>query len=358
MSAPVYDLGAMVESLRRLVEAESHSSDPKGLARCASVIDDLARELLGSGLRRDGETLVWRRPGDRPALLVCHYDTVWPPGTLDRLPWSLDDGVARGPGVFDMKGGIVQALHAIAGSTGPVTLLLTADEEIGSPRSRSVIEQEARGCSAALILEPAAENGGVKVARKGVAHWRVQLKGRAAHAGLEPEKGINAAVELAHQIGAVGRLTDADAGTSVTVTRLGGGSAENVVPEEAWFEVDARMWTLEEARRLEREMQELECRVPGAAVSVTGGLNRGPLERSASQGLYERLLALGFDLPAAEVGGGSDGSFTAAAGIPTLDGLGAAGGGAHARDEHVLVDEMPVRAEMVARLIDDLATDG
>lgn len=355
MSDPGFDLAGMLEALRRLVEAESFSNDPEGLARCAAVLDDLAQDLLGSGLERDGDILLWRRPGQRPVLALGHYDTVWPTGTLDGFPFTLEDGVARGPGAFDMKAGIVQALYAIAASETPVTLLLTADEELGSLRSRAAIEAEAADARAALVFEPAAEGGAIKIARKGVAHWRVDVKGRASHAGLEPEKGINAAVELAHQVEAVGRLADAEAETTVTVTLLSAGTADNVVPESGWLEVDARMWTLEEADRLDRAMTDLQSVLPGAVVGVTGGLNRGPLERASSEPLYQRLRALGYDVAAAAVGGGSDGSYTAAIGVPTLDGLGAVGGGAHARDEHVLVDEMPGRAEMVARLIDDLA---
>jgi len=347
----------MLEALRRLVEAESFSSDPGGLERCALVLRDLIREVLGSPPELIGRVLRWERPGDRPVLVLCHYDTVWPTGTLARFPFDVRDGVARGPGVFDMKAGIVQALHAIRASKAPVTLLLTHDEERGSSESQEAIEREALASRAALVLEPAADGGAVKLARKGVAHWKVEVKGRAAHAGLEPQKGVNAAIELARQVERIATLGDPEAGTTVTVTMLGAGSAENVVPEEAWCRVDARMWTREEAERLERAFAGLEPLSEGAHLSVAGGLNRGPLEREASLGLYERLRGLGYDLPAAEVGGGSDGNFTAALGVPTLDGLGAVGGGAHARDEHVLVDEMPRRAEMVSRLIDDVAED-
>lgn len=348
----------MLAPLRRLVEAESFSSDPGGLERCALVIRELCREILGSPPEMRGRVLRWERPGERPVLILCHYDTVWPTDTIAHFPFEVRDGVARGPGVFDMKAGIVQGLYAIRDSTGPVTLLLTHDEERGSLESQEGIEREALGCRAALVLEPAAAGGAVKLARKGVAHWKVEVKGRASHAGLEPEKGVNAALELARQVERIATLGDPEVGTTVTVTMLGAGSAENVVPEEAWCRVDARMWTQEEAERLERAFALLEPLTEGAHLTVAGGLNRGPLERAASRELYDRLRALGYDLPAAEVGGGSDGNFTAAMGVPTLDGLGAVGGGAHARDEHVVVDEMPRRAEMVARLIDDLTRDG
>src|ERR671919_218079 len=312
------DRAEMVEALRLLVEAESCSTDPDGLERCAGVIDDLCRTVLGTGTTAAGAHQVWRRNGDRPVLLLCHFDTVWPPGTLAAFPFEVDDRVARGPGTFDMKAGIVQCVEALRQvPDGPVTVLFTADEEIGSPKSRPLIEDEAR------------------VAR-----------------------AVNAAVELARQVEGIGGLADPTAGTTVTVTMLGGGTAANVVPESAWCTVDVRMWTDEEADRVDAAMAALRPSLDGAGLRVTGGVNRGPLEREASEGLYRRLVALGYDVGAAEVGGASDGNLTAALGVPTLDGLGAVGAGAHARDEHVMIDEMAPRAEMVARLVADLLADG
>src|SRR5919108_6288923 len=348
----------MVEALRLLVEAESFSSDPEGVERCAGVIDELCRDVLGTGTSPAGPHRVWRRDGDRPVLLLCHFDTVWPPGTLGAFPFEVDDGMARGPGTFDMKAGIVQCVEALRQiPDGPVTVLFTADEEIGSPTSRPLIEDEARGARAVLVLEPAAATA-VKVARKGTGTYRVHVTGRAAHAGLAPDEGINAAVELARQVEAIGALADPGAGTTVTVTKLGGGSAANVVPESAWCTVDVRMWTDEEVERVETALRGLRPSLDGAGIAVTGGLNRGPLEREASEGLYRRLVALGYDVGAADVGGASDGNLTAALGVPTLDGLGAVGAGAHARGEHVLIEEMAPRAEMVARLVADLLSDG
>jgi glutamate carboxypeptidase len=354
----VADLDEMVDQLRRLVETESFSGDADGIAACAEVIDDLCRDLLGSGPDPTGAHRVWRRPGGRPVLVLCHFDTVWPRGTLTEFPFSVEDGVARGPGAFDMKAGIVQCLHALRRvPDGPVTVLFTGDEEIGSPTSRALIEDEARGARAVLVLEPAA-GPNVKVARKGVAQWRIEVHGRAAHAGLAPESGVNAAVELAEQIRGLEDLSRPQEGTTVTVTMVGGGSAGNVVPERAWCAVDVRMWSEEEAVRLAEAFAALAPVLPEARLEVTGGLNRGPLEREAAEGLYQRLRSLGYDVGAAAVGGASDGNLTAALGVPTLDGLGPVGGGAHARDEHVLVDEMPRRAEMVARLVADLLSDG
>lgn len=358
MRGPGFDRSAMVDALRRLVEAESFSSDPVGLEACAAVLAGLCAEVTGREPERAGRCLVWRRPGERPVLVLGHYDTVWPPGTLAELPFTVEDGVARGPGVFDMKAGIVQGVFAAGATHGPLTLLLTADEEVGSPASRSLVEREARGARAALVLEPSGEGGALKVARKGVAHWAVRVRGRAAHAGLEPEKGVSAIDELSRQMDAIRALARPEAGTTVTITMVGGGSAENVVPESAWCRVDARTWTREEMERLEAAMRSLRPHRSGAELTVVGGRNRLPLERASSEPLYRRLRALGYDPGAVEAGGGSDGNFTAALGVPTLDGLGAVGGGAHARDEHVIVDEMPRRAEMLARLIEDLVHHG
>ena len=348
----------MVDALQTLIEAESYSADPQGIQACGRAIDGLCRDLLGQPPEPAGAHRVWRRPGDRPVLLLCHFDTVWPPGTLSDFPFRVEDGVARGPGVFDMKAGIVQCLWALRSvREAPVTALFTADEEIGSPTSRPLIEEHARGARAALVLEPASGSS-VKVARKGVAQWRIDVTGRAAHAGLEPQRGVNAAVELAHQIVRLQQLARPGDGTTLTVTTMSAGTASNVVPESAWCTIDARMWSMEEAGRLERELAALRAEASGARISVTGGMGRAPLERRAAQVLYERLIGLGFTVGAAEVGGASDGNLTAALGTPTLDGLGAVGGGAHARDEHVVVAEMPRRAEMVARLVEDLASDG
>jgi glutamate carboxypeptidase len=348
----------MAEALGRLVEAESFSGDPGGLARCAQVIDELCRDVLGAGTEPDGAHLVWRRDGHHPVLLLCHYDTVWPPGTLSEFPFSVEDGVARGPGAFDMKAGIVQCLEALRRAPhGPITVLFTADEEIGSPTSRTLIEEEARRSRAVLVMEPAAGSK-VKVARKGVGQWRIDVLGRAAHAGLAPEEGVNAAVELAEQIRRIEDLARPDQGTTVTVTMLGGGSAGNVVPERAWCTIDVRMWTDEEALRLSRAFADLRPVLAEAELEISGAVNRGPFERQAAAPLYRRLRALGYDVGEAAVGGASDGNLTAALGVPTLDGLGPVGGGAHARSEHVLVDEMPRRAEMVARLVEDLISDG
>jgi glutamate carboxypeptidase len=303
-------------------------------------------------------------------LVLAHHDTVWPLGSLDTHPFSVADGVLRGPGCFDMKAGLVLALHALAVLRSPardvpggVTLLVTADEELGSPSSRSLIQAEAAGCRAALVLEASAEGGALKTARKGVSLYRVRAVGRAAHAGLEPERGVNATVELAHQVLAVAGLGDPSLGTTVTPTALSSGTVSNTVPATGMFSVDARMWDTSEQARVHAAMSSLLPAVPDAVLQVSGGPNRPPMPASSSAGLFSLAssLAAVLGLPpleSAAVGGGSDGNFTAGVGTPTLDGLGAVGGGAHADHEYVLVDALPGRAALLAALIDDLLAEG
>jgi glutamate carboxypeptidase len=302
-------------------------------------------------------------------LVLAHHDTVWPLGSLGTHPFSVGDGVLRGPGCFDMKAGLVLALHALAelGSAsqwgpGGVTLLVTGDEELGSPTSRGLIEAEAAGCRAALVLEASADGGALKTARKGVSLYEVRAVGRAAHAGLEPERGVNATTELAHQVLAVAGLADAALGTTVTPTALSSGTVSNTVPAAGAFSVDVRMWDAAEQARVHAAMSSLLPVVPDAVLQVTGGPNRPPLAASSSQVLFKLASAVAAELglpplTCAEVGGASDGNYTAGVGTPTLDGLGAVGGGAHADHEHVLVDSLPGRAALLAALIDALLTE-
>jgi len=354
---------AMVEALGELVASESPSADVGALRRCADVTADLARRLLGfeaDRLERGGRPhLRWSRGAPR-VLLLGHFDTVWPAGSVAARPFAVRDGVATGPGAFDMKAGIVQGLFALAALGAPdgVALLLTSDEEIGAPTSRGLIEESARGLDAVLLLEPSAD-GALKVARKGSARYDVAVRGRAAHAGLEPERGVNALVELAAHVLGVAALADPAAGTTVTPAVAAAGTTTNTVPAAAHFSVDARAWTTGELERVDGAVRGLAPIAAGAALEVAGGIDRPPLERSASTVLFARAqahaAALGLDpLEGAEVGGGSDGNLTAALGVPTLDGLGAVGGGAHAEDEHVVVDRMPERAALVAALVAEL----
>ncbi|MGH2795666.1 MAG: M20 family metallopeptidase, partial [Actinomycetota bacterium] len=359
---------SMVEHLRAVVEAESPSKDLEATARCAKTIAGIGEELLGAApelVTVDGRGhLLWRFGERTRVLLIGHMDTVWPAGTIARWPFHLDGDRATGPGAFDMKSGIVQTLHALAtlADRDGVTMLLTSDEEIGSPSSSALIVELASGAEAALVLEPA-EGGALKTGRKGVTMYTIEIGGRAAHAGLEPERGANALVEAAHQILALVAMADADAGTTMTPTIAHSGTATNVVPATARIEVDVRALTIAEQDRVHEQMQRLTPRVDGTTIRVDGVPNRPPMEISSSADLFARAAAiaerLGIGpLRGVTVGGASDGNFTAAAGCPTLDGLGGVGAGAHAEGEHVLISEMAPRAALLASLIEELLDGG
>ena len=304
-------------------------------------------------------------PPDAPHVLVIgHLDTVWPVGTLQRMPFRLTaEGAAHGPGVFDMKSGIaclVEALRAITTQNlltkRPVTVLLTCDEEIGSTTSRGLVEEAARHAAAALVLEPPIPGGIVKTGRKGVGVFKLRALGRAAHAGLDPSKGVNALVELAHQTLRLAALNDYERGTTVNVGVVQGGTTSNVVPAEAAAKIDVRFWTPEDGAYLEQAMRQLTPVLPGAQLEIGGGINRPPMPRSPQNvALFEQARALaaelGFELQDGVVGGGSDGNFTAALGVPTLDGLGVDGAGAHADHEHIIVSDIPRRTALLTRLL-------
>ena len=288
----------------------------------------------------------------RPALVLCHYDTVWPVGALATHPFRVEEGRAYGPGIFDMQTSLALVEFGLRAVRDlglrlprPVVVLVTSDEEIGSTTSRALIEEEALRAAYVLVLESPLAGGVLKTARKGTGTFHIAAFGRAAHAGVEPEKGVNAIEELAHQVLAVHRLARPDAGTTVSVGTIAGGSVSNVIPAHAEAAVDVRAWTQAEAERIDRALHGLTPVLPGARVEVTGGWNRPPLERSATQALFERVRTIGFslglDLQEGSTGGGSDGNFTGALGVPTLDGLGVPGAGAHADHEHILVDEIP-----------------
>jgi glutamate carboxypeptidase len=348
--------------LADLVGCESPSSEPDALAQCAQLLGEIGAEVFGRPARmialNDHPCVLWRGTAPSQVLILGHFDTVWPLGTLVEWPYTVNDGIASGPGVFDMKAGIVQAMAAVGllDDNDGVTLLLTSDEEIGSAASRELIETEARHAAAVLVCEPSADGGAVKIARKGIGSYRLDIRGRAAHAGLEPHLGINAGVEMAHQVLALAGLADPAQETTVTPTVLAAATTANTVPEHATAVVDTRAWTTAELERVGREIRQLMPRLPGATVEVSGGINRHPLEESAATA----LLALTQDA-AADIGlappegvrsaGGSDGNLTAALGVPTLDGLGAVGGHPHARSEHADVRAMPARAALLAALI-------
>jgi len=303
----------------------------------------------------------------KPLLLLGHLDTVYEAGMLHHMPCRIASGRMYGPGVFDMKAGILQMLLAIGvlrDISGrlprPITILLNSDEEIGSPVSRSVTEKLALRSDAVLVLEPAAGAGGAcKTARKGVGSYRVRVTGISAHAGLDFEKGASAINELARQLLKITEFVDREAGTTVNAGIIRGGTRTNVVAAEAQADIDIRVTSQKEADRLERDFQKLRAVDRRCKVEVSGGLNRAPFERTAGvEKLYLKAKGvaaeLGIDLEETAVGGGSDGNFTAALGVPTLDGLGAVGEGAHASHESVVLEEIPRRAALLARLIESV----
>jgi glutamate carboxypeptidase len=357
------DLARMVSRLSALVAVESPSGDGPGLEACAALLDNWFAAALGRpGIRPSTALphLLWQGR-DGGVLLLGHFDTVWPLGTLASWPFAVQDGVARGPGVFDMKAGIVQMLSAVGKVTdqGAVSVLLTCDEETGSEDSRPLIEQEARRASAVLVCEPSADGAAVKVARKGVAGYRITVTGRAAHAGLEPELGVNATIEVARQLLRLDDVANPAAGTTVTPTLLTGGTTSNSVPESASVTVDVRGWTRDELDRVDAALRALTPLTQGASLLVEGGVNRYPLEPELAMPLLAAVQSAAADLglPVPEgvrSGGGSDGNLTSAMGTPTLDGLGAVGGHPHARSEWVDVTAMTRQADLLAGLIDRL----
>jgi glutamate carboxypeptidase len=346
-----------LDILRELVELESPTGDTSELR------ERMAYELeaLGGTPAREGEHLRADFPGDgAPLVLLGHLDTVWPGGTLATMPWRVEGDRAYGPGSYDMKGGLVVMLEAIriAGTRRrALRVVLTADEEIGSPSAHDLLEEAAAGAAAALVCEPPTSRGHLKTARKGIGRFRLRVKGRAAHSA-EPRRGVSAIEELARLTLTLHALNDGSSGITVNVGVVSGGTRENVVPAEATALVDVRVPTLAERGRVDGILGELEAESEGASVEVGGGWTRPPLERSPGAGvLFERARehgrALGLDLHEASVAGGSDGNLVGALGVPVLDGLGAQGGGAHAAGEHVLVPSLDVRAQLLARILRD-----
>ncbi|MEU7934804.1 M20/M25/M40 family metallo-hydrolase [Micromonospora echinofusca] len=350
--------GVLTERLRRLVTCESPPGAGSELAACADLLQAWGDAALGRRGRRvvlDGlPHLLWSAP-DQRVLLLGHYDTVWPAGTISEWPFTLTGSTATGPGVCDMKAGIVQMLTALEllPDTSRIGLLLTCDEESGSVTSRPLIEEQARRSGAVLVGEPSTEGGDLKVARKGGSVYRITVGGRAAHAGVEPHRGVNAGVELAHHVLAVQAFAAGE--TSVTPTVLSAGTMTNVVPESAVLCVDVRAWTREELHRVDRLVRELTPRLPDARLTVSGGINRYPLPASVSTPLLRiaQSAAADLGLPAVRgvaAPGASDANFTGALGVPTLDGLGGVGGLPHARGEYVDVARMPERTALLAAL--------
>lgn len=350
-----------------LVALESPSHDKAAVDRCGAAV---ARLLRDSGA--EVATLPQAERGDHVraefpggpgrVLLLGHFDTVWDVGTIERMPIREADGRLHGPGVYDMKGSLVVAIHAVRalrhlGRPMPrVVMLWTTDEEIGSETSRAAIEAEARGSDAVLVAEPSLPGGGVKTHRKGCGEFTIVAHGVSAHAGIDPRKGASAIHELARQVVALEALQDLDRGISLNVGLIEGGTRGNVIAERASALVDVRVPTMADAARVEAAVRGLAPRNPGVTLEVRGGVGRPPMERTAGTGrLYEEAkavaAALGRDLAEGGTGGGSDGNFTAAIGVPTLDGLGPEGDGAHAVHEHILLAELPWRAAFLAGLL-------
>lgn len=355
---------AMIDALRALVEAESPTYDLHACLTCAEVADELGRELLGVRAERlevEGRShLRWRFGPEPRVLLIGHLDTVWPLGTIARWPFELRNGTATGPGIFDMKAGVIQLLFALGAldALDGVAVLLTSDEEIGSPTSRAAIEATAAGIEAALVLEPSA-HGALKTERKGASIYRVDVTGRAAHAGLDPEKGRNAAIELAHQLLAIAALSSLEEGTTVTPSVVAAGTTMNTVPAHASAHVDVRARTAKEAERVDAALAALRPVTQGTTLTVDRYVRVPPLERRAAADLFRRAQGLAQELGLsplreAAVGGGSDGNLLASLGVPTLDGLGAVGDHAHGEGEFVEVAAMAERAALVAALVADL----
>lgn len=360
--------------IRRYVERETPSASAPELNSLSELLE---RELRAVG----AVTVAWDAPGlgrnllaevegdardEDPLVVLVHIDTVHPLGSLARRPFRVEDGRAYGPGVYDMKGGVGVVMEALAWLHArgrrprrPVRLLITCDEEIGSHSSRGRIEEQARAAAAVLVPEPCLPDGGVKTFRKGVATYRIEAHGRAAHAGIEGAAAVSATAELVHALSRILRLARHDIGTTVSVGMIGGGTASNVVAAEAWAVVDIRLERDGEGDRIQEAMLALRPVNPMARLDIRLTENRPPLVRSERVlALYHRAhelaAGLGFDLTHGGTGGGSDGSFAAAVGAATLDGLGPLGGGAHADDEHIVISDLPRRLAFMATLFENL----
>lgn len=372
-------LDRMVETVRELVEIESPSDNKQAVDRIAAFLAPKFEALggrtqfhrsnsFGDSLQIDFDRL--SRPGSsnpKPVLLLGHYDTVYPLGTLAGMPCTTENGRLRGPGVLDMKSGIALMLHAIEALQTwhgelprSVTVFLVSDEEVGSRSSRKITEALAKESAGVLVLEPAAGlRGAVKTARKGVGEYTLRVNGVAAHAGLDPGKGHSAILELARQIVAVANLNNLRHGLSINPGVIEGGTRTNVIAAEAAVGIDVRIKSAKQASGVDRKLRSLKPFDRQCKLEITGGINRLPMERTAGvAALYKKAQAIagqvGWQLDEAAVGGGSDGNFTAGMGIPTLDGMGGVGEGAHAVHEYVVISELPRRALLLAGMIENV----
>ena len=356
------------DTLHELVQQESPSEDPQAVNAAIALTENWAREQ-GARIKRHkqrefGDVLELRfgssRSKQKPVLLLGHLDTVWPIGTLKKMPWREADGRYWGPGVLDMKAGVVMALAALRTlrelkSARPVTLLLNSDEEVGSPISRSITERLALESAAVLVLEPA-QGLAYKTARKGVGNYHVEVTGVAAHSGVDFEKGHSAVLELAKLIQTISGFTNLARKLTVNCGVIAGGTRSNVVASQAWTDVDVRIAKASDAAYVEKIFRSLKVSDPHCKLTITGGINRPPMERKAGTiALFKKARSLaaelGFALEEAATGGGSDGNFTAALGMPTLDGMGAVGDGAHAAHESVVIKHLVPRNALLAAMI-------
>ena len=355
----------MLAHIQQFVDLESPSAEVDDLQRSAEFLAAVMTDVLGTPPEiipgEKGPHVHWKGSDDTKVLFVGHHDTVFPKGTVARRGFSVDGNIARGPGIFDMKAGIIQAIYGLSEirERAHVEMLISSDEEIGSYTSRALIEARAVATGNVLVLEPSGNDDALKIARKGVGTFTVDIVGRASHAGLEPEKGINALMELAAQVQAIAAIAKPEVGTTVTPTVATAGTTENVVPAAAQIIVDTRINLPEEKQRVENAFAALTPTVDGAALTVRGSINRPPMHESAATALYavaQRVAPeVGItDLRGIAVGGGSDGNFTAAIGVPTLDGLGACGGGAHADTEYIKVSKLGERAALNAAIAREL----
>lgn len=351
----------MLEHVKQFVNTESPSNEPELLQTSAEFLAKVMTEVLGKApeiiASEKGPHVHWKGSDDTKVLIVGHHDTVFQKGTVAKRGFSVDGDIARGPGIFDMKAGIIQAIYGLSEirEAYHAEILITSDEEIGSYASRALIEERAKATGNVLVFEPSGNGDALKIARKGVGTFRVDIAGRASHAGLEPEKGINALIELAAQVQTIAAIAKPEIGTTVTPTIATAGTTENVVPAAAQITVDVRVNVVSEKARVESAFSALQPTVSGATISVSGSINRPPMHESASTTLYAvaQSVAQGIgisNLQGIAVGGGSDGNFTAAIGVPTLDGLGACGGGAHAETEYIKVSKMGERAALAAAI--------
>ena len=358
--------------LEEIVALETPSGEKRALDAFADMLAAKARSIDGGRVElvpdpANGTHVRAEWPGSaagRPALVLGHYDTVWPLGTIERMPFRTNDDRAYGPGILDMKAGLLQGLWAIRlyrdrGGDRPIVLVVNSDEETGSESSRALIEAEARRCAFALALEPALDDGSLKTSRRGLTRYRISVTGRASHSGLAPGAGVNAIDELCELLQQVTHLNDPDQETDVNVGLIEGGTRFNVVAAQASAEVGARVKTPAEGRRVATVFDEMQPRREGASVAVQGGPLWPPMELTpATAELGNRAVALaaelGFELGTGHAGGAGDACTCAAVGTPVLDGLGAVGGGAHAEDEHILVSEAPRRIALLVRLLEEL----